>query len=96
MALLKKRFAVIIIVSFSILLIPYIGNKVSSDWNWNAADFLVFGVMLLGTGFAIELAGRKIRESRYRNAIVIALVLAFLLLWAELGVGLLGTPFAGD
>ena len=96
MALLKKRFAVVIVVSLSILLIPYIANKVSGEWNWNLADFVVFGVMLLGAGFAIEFVGRKIKESRFRNAIIIALVLAFLLLWAELGVGIFGTPFAGS
>ena len=96
MAVLKKRFAVVIIVSLSILLIPYIATQVSSEWNWNLADFVVFGAMLLGAGFAIEFVGRKIKESRYRTAIIITLVIAFLLLWAELGVGIFGTPLAGS
>jgi len=34
--------------------------------------------------------------SKNRSMVVLILVAIFLLIWAELGVGIFGTPFAGD
>jgi hypothetical protein len=56
----------------------------------------VAGGLLLGTGLAIELVISKITDIRYRIAIVIVLLVVLLLVWAELAVGIFGTPFAGS
>lgn len=34
--------------------------------------------------------------SKNRYIVVLSLMAVFLLIWAELGVGIFGTPFAGD
>ena len=34
--------------------------------------------------------------SKNRSMVLLILVAIFLLIWAELGVGIFGTPFAGD
>ena len=34
--------------------------------------------------------------SKNRSIIILILMAIFLLIWAELGVGIFGTPFAGD
>ena len=53
-------------------------------------------VLLLGTGLLCELVMRKVKKMNYRIALCAALLVALLLTWIELAVGLFGTPFAGS
>lgn len=54
------------------------------------------GTLLVGTGLLLVLASRKIKNINRRAAVIVALLVAFLLIWIELAVGLFGTPFAGS
>lgn len=63
---------------------------------WNFLDFLVFGGMLLGTIFLINLVRRKVKKENYKLLIILILLISFLLVWAEFGVGLFGSLFAGN
>jgi len=67
----------------------------TDEVNWTPFDFVVAGVLLLGTGLIFDLVIRKIKNIKYRVAISVALLVALLLIWAELAVGILGTPFSG-
>ena len=58
--------------------------------NWDALDFAVFGAMLLGAGIVYAFARRKTRNSAYRAAVGVALGSAFLLVWINGAVGILG------
>jgi peptidoglycan/LPS O-acetylase OafA/YrhL len=53
-------------------------------------DFAVFGAMLLGAGIVYAFARRKTRNSAYRAAVGVALGSAFLLVWINGAVGILG------
>jgi len=79
-----------------ILLIPMIAMQLTDEVNWSFFDFIIMGVMLSITGLAIGIIIKKIKYSKYRNIFITMIVMIFLLIWAELGVGLFGTPFAGD
>jgi len=68
----------------------------TEEVNWDLADFIVGGVLLLGTGLMCELAIRKISQIKYRIAVCVGILLALILIWAELAVGIFGTPFAGS
>jgi hypothetical protein len=81
----------IALVTGGLLLIPLLGN-----WPWTLGDFVIAGVLLFGTGLVYELLIKRVRDSAYRIYLAIALAIAFLLVWAELAVGLFGTPFAGS
>jgi hypothetical protein len=81
----------IALVTGGLLLIPLLGN-----WPWTLGDFVIAGVLLFGTGLVYELLIKRVRDSSYRIYLAIALAIAFLLVWAELAVGLFGTPFAGS
>ncbi len=70
----------------SILLIPLVAMQYTSEVNWTLSDFMVMGTMLLVVGILLELILRS--KAKYRIAAAIAVVLAFLWLWAELAVGL--------
>jgi len=78
------------------LLIPLIAMQFTSEVNWDSLDFIVAGVLLFGTGLAIEFAVRKIHNIIFRIVVCAALIIILFLIWAELAVGIFGTPFAGS
>ena len=90
------RLTAIIVTVGVLLLIPYFAMKLGGGANWSRFDFIVAGVLLLGTGLAIELVLRLVKKFQYRVAICAAILLALFVIWAELAVGLLGTPLAGS
>lgn len=71
-----------------LLLIPFIAMQFTDEVNWALLDFVVAGVLLLGTGLLCELALRRVKKIKYRIAICATLLLAMLLIWAELAVGI--------
>jgi dipeptide/tripeptide permease len=79
-----------------ILLIPLIAMQFTEEVKWTLSDFLVMGFLLIGTGLLCELVIRKVRKTNWRIAFCFLLLLAFLIIWAELAVGIFGTPFAGQ
>ena len=91
-----KRLKTILIIVPSLLLIPLIGMQFSSEVNWTLLDFLVMGLILLVFGLAVEFVLRKIPKTNNRIALIAIILIAFLLIWAELAVGIFGTPFAGS
>ena len=79
-----------------LLLIPLIAMQLTDEVNWSFFDFIIMGVMLSITGLAIGIIIKKIKYSKYRNIFITIIIIIFILIWAELGVGLFGTPFAGN
>jgi hypothetical protein len=95
--MMKNTRLIIILASVSvILLIPFIAMQFTDEVNWSISDFAIMGVLLYGTGLLCELVLRKVKSVQNRILICAALVVAFLLVWAELAVGIFGTPFAGS
>jgi phosphatidylserine synthase len=92
----NKRLLGIVITVTILLLIPFTAMQFSNEVNWSLVDFVVAGTLLLGTGMLCELVMRKVKNTRYRLVIVAVIILALLLIWIELAVGLFGTPFAGS
>lgn len=64
--------------------------------DWSASDFIIMGALLAMLGLAIEAMVRLVRGPRNRLLAIGTAVAVFLLIWAELAVGLIGTPFAGS
>jgi hypothetical protein len=79
-----------------LLLIPLIAMQFTDEVNWSPFDFVLMGVLLIGTGLVGEWALRKVKNLTYRVAAIGAILFAFFLIWAELAVGIFGTPFAGN
>ena len=91
MIMQNKRLIGIVLAVAVLLLIPLIAG-----FPWTRIDFIVAGVLLLGTGLACELVLRTVKRTGIRIAIVAAILLALFIVWAELAVGLIGTRFAGS
>lgn len=71
-----------------LLLTPLVAMQFTDAVQWDQYDFLIFGAMLLIAGVAIELSVRLTRTTRRRVGLIIAIILAFLLIWAQLAVGI--------
>lgn len=91
-----KRLNIILITIALLLLIPLIAMQFTDEVNWSVFDFVIAGTLLFGTGVLCELALRKIKSFKYRLAILTCILLVLLAIWAELAVGIFGTPFAGS
>lgn len=92
----NKRLIAIIITIAVLLLIPLVAMQFTDQVKWSPFDFLVAGVLLLGTGLLCEFVMRRVKRTGYRIAICAAILAALLLIWAELAVGIFGTPIAGQ
>lgn len=79
-----------------LLTIPLIGNIISKEFDWSVSDFGIAAVLLFGTAFLVDLIQRIVKNKTYKILICIGLILMLMLIWAELAVGLFGTPFAGN
>jgi hypothetical protein len=92
----NKRLIGIVLAVAVLPLIPFLAMKFTGEVNWSLIDFITAGVLLLGTGLACEFVLRKVRKLPHRIAICAAILIMLFIIWAELAVGLIGTPFAGS
>ncbi len=92
----NKRLMIIVSVVVAILLIPAIAMQFNSSVDWGPLDFIVMGILLLGTGLLCELVLRRVKSTMSRIVLCGALLVILFLTWAELAVGVFGTPFAGS
>lgn len=92
----NKRLTGILLTATFLLLLPLIAMQFTNEVNWSASDFIIMGVLLFGTGLLCELVLRKVKKTEHRIAICGAILLALFLIWAELAVGIFGSPFAGS
>ena len=79
-----------------ILLIPLIAIQFTEEVQWELGDFIIMGILLYGTGLAIELVNTRPQNIRKRAAYSFVILAIFFLIWAELAVGVFGSPFAGS
>lgn len=73
------------------LVLPWFAMQVTNEVDWDVADFILFGTMLVGAGGTCELAAWKTGNTAYRAAVGVALVAAFILVWMNLAVGIIGS-----
>lgn len=92
----NQRLVGILVVVGILLLLPLIAMQFTNEVKWDKFDFIVAGILLLGTGLAIELVLRTIRSTKNRILFCGVILLVLFLIWAELAVGIFGTPWAGN
>ena len=91
------RLTLIMLTAATILSLPLIAMQFEGNGvDWDLRDFIVMGVLLFGTGLACEAVLRKVKSTGKRLLYVGLILIALFLVWAELAVGVFGTPFAGS
>ncbi|HYI65225.1 MAG TPA: hypothetical protein VEW71_10105 [Allosphingosinicella sp.] len=74
-----------------LLLLPLVAMRFTQEVNWTASDF-VFAALLFGSvGLAFELIVRKSSSLAYRLGAAISVVAAFLTIWVNGAVGMIGS-----
>jgi hypothetical protein len=92
----NTRLQLMIFGILGLLSIPLIAMQVTTEVNWSASDFLIMGALLLTVVLLIEFVLQKITDTKSRIGIVALVLVLFLLIWAELAVGIFNSPFAGS
>ena len=77
-------------------MIPLLAMQFTEDVNWSIFDFVVMGFLLLLFSLGIDLTMKKVKNENVKILYVVLTILIFLLIWAELAVGIFDSQLAGD
>lgn len=87
---------VLVVFGITSLILMTASGLITGDLKWSLSDFLIGGALLNITGLLIILVLRKIKKINSKIFFIIALLTFLFLIWAELAVGLFGTPYSGN
>jgi hypothetical protein len=79
------------VIAALIFLLPLVAMQFTDEMAWDETDFIVLGAMLFGACGVYELAARMTGNIAYRAAVGVAVVAAFILIWMNLAVGIIGS-----
>ena len=82
---IKSKFYWLTLVTSMILLIPLIAMQYTNEVNWDKFDFILMAALCMGIGSAFIILSHIFKT--HSTKIAIALILVFLIIWAELAVG---------
>lgn len=92
-----RNYQKIYLIIFGTLLsIILLFNFISDEFNWNVFDFIIFIIMMIFAVASFELVSRITKKEKSQKILFALIIIVFLLIWAELGVGIFNSPFAGD
>ena len=86
------RFRRPAILTALVLLIPLVmtfidrAKPLGEGWRWGPLDFAVMGALLFGAGCVYEVLAARVSKRLHQAALVGAIVLCVVLIWAELAV----------
>lgn len=84
----RTGFALLIVVTAALLSIPLLAMQFTREVNWTTRDFLVAAALLLGTGSLYLVAAGWMKTRKARVMLGSVLLIALLLTWAQLAVGI--------
>jgi len=92
-----KNIIRVFFISGVLLLIPLILSQVTDEMNWDLGDYVVMGTLLVVIGLLLELIAAKVKTTKQRIIAGTILAFVFLLVWADLAVGIFNIPgFSGS
>jgi hypothetical protein len=77
--------------AISLLVLPAVAMRFTDEVNWTAGDFVFAGLLFGGVGLGIEFLVRQSANLSYRVGAVLALLAAFLNVWVNGAVGMIGS-----
>ncbi|MCU0391359.1 MAG: hypothetical protein MUE81_09600 [Thermoflexibacter sp.] len=91
----KRRIAMVLMIAL-LLSIPLVAMQFTEEVKWTLFDFIVAGVLLSCTGFALEFMFKKIKNTKHRILAFALILIILFLVWIELAVGIFDTPLGGQ
>ena len=96
-AKLSQSMGRVALVTGLLLLIPLVAMQFTQEVNWSAFDFIIMGTLLFSTGLTFVFIVRNTSNILYKAATTIGIGTTFLIVWANLAVGLIGSgPNTGN
>ena len=92
----NQRTLALYTVPAVLLLMPLIAMLFTKEVDWSGSDFIIGGILLFGTAGVIDLVLRNVKTAKNRIIFSLLVLAVLFLVWAELAVGVFGTPFAGS
>ncbi len=84
------------LITIGVLLLPLISMQFSEEVQWTLSDFLIAGVLIFSVSSIISYILSISKTKKTKIVWITLLVILFILLWAELAVGIFNSPIAGD
>lgn len=91
-----RRLLNILVIVLIALSVPLIAMQFTSEVDWQFMDFIIMGVLLFIVAFLVDLLWRSLKNKKYRWITILVVIIIALLIWAELAVGIFGSPFSGS
>ena len=82
-------------IMVTVLLVVFLASLLSDEVTWSVYDFLIGGGLIFVFA-TIEIILWNKLKNQHRLFVVLFVLLVFLILWAEMAVGLFGSPLAGS
>jgi len=79
-----------------LLTIPLTAMQFTDEVEWSLYDFIIMGILLSVSGLSGVLVSKKVNSYPHRIFLLVIIIIIFLLIWAELAVGIFGSQFAGS
>ena len=82
-------------ITVAVLLVVFLASLLSDQVTWSIYDFLIGGGLIFVFATIEVILWNKLK-SLHRLFVVLFVLLVFLILWAEMAVGLFDSPLAGS
>lgn len=92
----KQSIARSILAAELLLLVPLTAMLFTDEVRWGPEDYIIAGFLLAGAGFAWQMIVSGVKNNSRQVILGMVLVVLVLLTWAELAVGIFGSPIAGS
>jgi hypothetical protein len=93
---MRKKISIVGLVVMTIIGLLFVSTFFTTEMKWDLTDFVMAGILFFGAGLAGIFIWEWVKISRWRIFMLVLLAFLFIFIWAELAVGLVGSPFAGD
>ena len=80
----------------SLLLIPAVAMGFTNEVSWTLSDFVIAFFLLLGLATGLHFVWHSKMTKSRKWWLLLMVLLIFLLVWAELAVGVFNSPWAGN
>lgn len=88
---LYQTAAAVALATLCVLAIPFVAMQYTTDVDWSTSDFFLAGSMLFITGMSLLLLIRFSSHILFKLGVIVAIGATFLMIWANLAVGLIGS-----
>lgn len=88
MIISSKQIKVVLMTVGLLLSLIFVAMQFSGEVDWSIMDFVIMGTLLSVAGLVASYLWVKFADSKYRIVFILLVLLAVLLIWAELAVGI--------